>query len=266
MKNSQASGATQQRLNRQRLGILAKLEHWLELPMVILGAIWLVLVVIDLTTSYGARLQPVSDVIWVIFVIDFAVKFFLAPKKGLYLKKNWLTLIALALPALRVFRIARALRFLRIVRTGRGLRLLKVVTSLNRGMNAFGRIMRKRGFAYIMALTVIVTFAGAAGMFAFERDRGLESYGKALWWTAMIMTTMGSEYWPKTIEGQTLCLLLALYAFSVFGYVTAALASFFVDRDANQTRENKPSLGDLLAEIETLKREVRVATAELKKH
>jgi voltage-gated potassium channel len=46
------------------------------------------------------------------------------------------------------------------------------------------------------------------------------------------MTTMGSGYWPESAEARVLCLLLALYAFAVFGYVTAALASFFVGRDA----------------------------------
>ncbi len=40
----------------------------------------------------------------------------------------------------------------------------------------------------------------------------------------MIMTTMGS--WPQTPEGRVLCLLLAVYAFAVFGYVTAMLAAF----------------------------------------
>jgi voltage-gated potassium channel len=49
----------------------------------------------------------------------------------------------------------------------------------------------------------------------------------------MIMTTMGSQYWPETAEGRVLCLFLALYAFGVFGYVTAALATFFVGRDAD---------------------------------
>ena len=94
--------------------------------------------------------------------------------------------------------------------------------------------MRRRGFGYVAVLTVIVTFAGAAGMYAFERDApggGFDSYWTALWWTAMVVTTMGSEYWPKTPDGRVLCLLLAIYAFSVFGYVTAALASFFVGRD-----------------------------------
>ena len=71
---------------------------------------------------------------------------------------------------------------------------------------------------------------------------------------------MGSEYWPKTVEGQTLCLLLALYAFSVFGYVTAALASFFIDRDATATRQDTtPTLAEVLREIETLRRDLHLA-------
>ena len=48
----------------------------------------------------------------------------------------------------------------------------------------------------------------------------------------MVMTTMGSQYWPETVEGRVLCVFLALYAFAVFGYVTATLATFFVGRDA----------------------------------
>jgi voltage-gated potassium channel len=60
----------------------------------------------------------------------------------------------------------------------------------------------------------------------------LNDYGTALWWTAMVMTTMGSDYWPQTAEGRVLCMLLALYAFAVFGYVTAMLATFFIGRDA----------------------------------
>jgi len=86
----------------------------------------------------------------------------------------------------------------------------------------------------VLALTVMVIFAGAAGMYAFENGApgGLNSYGEALWWTAMVMTTMGSQYWPQTFEGRVLCVFLALYAFAVFGYVTATLATFFVGRDA----------------------------------
>jgi voltage-gated potassium channel len=101
-------------------------------------------------------------------------------------------------------------------------------------MRALGATLQRRGFGYVVALTVLVLFAGAAGMYAFENESagGLDSYGEALWWTAMVMTTMGSQYWPQTFEGRLLCFFLALYAFAVFGYVTATLATFFVGRDA----------------------------------
>ncbi|MFN7146641.1 MAG: ion channel, partial [Myxococcota bacterium] len=62
-------------------------------------------------------------------------------------------------------------------------------------------------------------------------------YATALWWTAMLLTTMGSETWPRTAEGRVLCLLLAVYGFAMFGYVTAALASLFVRADRSGERE-----------------------------
>ena len=149
-----------------------------------------------------------------------------------------MTALSLLVPALRAVRIVRGLRVLRLARATRGLRLLRVVSSLNRGMSALGDSLSRRGFAYVVALTLLVTVAGAAGMYAFESPPtgGLTSYGEALWWTAMIMTTMGSAYWPQTVEGRVLCVFLSLYAFGVFGYVTATLATFFVGRDAETTR------------------------------
>ena len=111
---------------------------------------------------------------------------------------------------------ASAVRSLRLARAGRGLRLIRVFSSVNRGMRALGASLSRRGFGYVIALTAVVTFAGAAGMFAFENEMpgAPRSYGAALWWTAMIMTTMGSEYWPQTVEGRVLCVFLALYAFA----------------------------------------------------
>ena len=102
---------------------------------------------------------------------------------------------------------------------------------------------------------MIVLFGGAAGMYAFERNAegGLQDYGTALWWTSMILTTMGSEYWPRTFEGRLLCIVLALYAFAVFGYVTATLASFFIGRDAQE----KPGEIAGKKQVEELKAEIR---------
>jgi voltage-gated potassium channel len=88
------------------------------------------------------------------------------------------------------------------------------------------------------------------------------SYGGAFWWTSMIMTTMGSQYWPQTIEGRVLCVFLALYAFAVFGYVTATLATFFIGRDAENTEAEiggAREIIELKAEIAALRRELRAS-------
>jgi voltage-gated potassium channel len=124
--------------------------------------------------------------------------------------------------------------------------------------------MGRHGFGYVMALTAIVTLVGAAGMYAFEGPGGgpggLATYGESLWWTAMVMTTLGSGYSPQTVEGRLLTLLLALYAFAVFGYVTAALASFLVGRDAeNPSAEvaGSQELRDLREEVAALREELQ---------
>ncbi|HWQ55640.1 MAG TPA: ion transporter [Bryobacteraceae bacterium] len=194
----------------ERHEILQFVESWLELPMVILGIAWLVLLIVDLTLGLSPFLENAGLAIWAVFLVDFLLRLWLAPKKWTYIKSNWLTAIALAVPALRVIRALRAIKALQAARAVRGVRFLRVVGSLNRGMRTLHRTMSRRGFGYVLLLTLMITLVGAAGMYGFERppDGRLADYGTALWWTAMIMTTMGSDYWPQTPEGRLLCLLL----------------------------------------------------------
>ena len=232
--------------------------------MVVLGFVWLGLLALELTRGISAALETLGTAIWLLFIGDFCFRLALAPEKWPYVRRNWLTAVSLLVPALRVFRFARVVRLLRVGRAARGLRLLRVVTSLNRGMRALGQTMGRRGFGYAVVLTIIVVFGGAAGMYAFENGnadgRGLHDYPAALWWTAMMITTVGSEYWPQTVEGRVLCLLLALYAFAVFGYVAATLSSFFIERDAASEQAELAgarSIGELRQEIAGLRADVR---------
>jgi len=221
---------------RTRFRLLRRVEARLELPMVLLGALWLVLLIVELTQGLTPALEVLGTGIWAVFILDFLLKLIIAPHKLAYLRSNWLPLIALLVPALRVLRIGRALMLLRVGRAARTVRLVRLVTSVNRGMSALGTTMSRRGFGYVLALTCMVTLASAAGMYAFEKNSGLDSYSTALWWTAMMMTTAGSDYWPKTPEGRVLCFLIAVYAFAIFGYITATIATFFIGRDAEDQR------------------------------
>ena len=133
------------------------------------------------------------------------------------------------------------------------MRVIKIVSSLNRGMRSLAATMKRRAFGYVMILTIVVTFAGAAGMYSMEKGTpGFENYGLALWWTAMRVITAGSEAYPLSPEGRVLAFILALYGYAIFGYVTATLATFFIGRDAEEKDTPVAGAGD----IQALKKEI----------
>ncbi len=205
-----------------------------------------------MSAELSPLLSSVSWLIWGLFVAHFLLEFVVAPRKTVYIRRHWMTALSLVLPALRAFRVLRVLRLVRLAPTSRSIGLLRLVTSLNRGMTAVSRLLQQHAVGYVIAITALVLFAGAAGMYRFERPtshgeasidqvvssgQGLETYGDALWWTGMILRTMASEYWPKTPQGRILCWLLAVYAFSIFGYITATIASFLIGQEKTRDRE-----------------------------
>ncbi len=186
----------------ERLQTLNELDDWLRRPMLALSFAWLVLVVAELAWGTSRLLEVFGTAIWVIFLLEFALRIALAPDKLAFLRANWLSALALLAPALRLVRVLRVLRFARL---GRGLRLFRIVGTANRGMRTLRASMGRRRLGYVLALTCFVALLGAGGMLAFEPasevEGGFTSYADALWWTGMLLTSLGSEFWPRTLEG-----------------------------------------------------------------
>ena len=234
---------------------LEQLDDWLRAPMIVLSLAWLAIVVAELTVGASELLGVFGTLIWIVFIAEFALRLTLAPDKSIFLRKNWLTVLALIVPALRLF---RALAVFRAARALRGLRLVRIVGTANRSMNALKSTLRRRGFGYVVALTLAVVALGAAGMLSFE-EGAFEDYGHAFWWTGMLVTTIGSDYWPVTLEGRVLSALLALYGLAVFGYIAATFASFFIGRDAQAPEGEVAGAAELKAlrdEIAALRRDL----------
>jgi voltage-gated potassium channel len=251
-------------LDQERSEILQQLDNWLETPMLVLGIIWLGLFVIELVWGLNPLLEALGIAIWIAFIVDFCIKFLIAPRRMAYLQHNWLLVFSLFIPALRTLRILRIIQPLQSVHAVRGLQLLQVMTRTNKGMRMLAISIGRRGFGYVIGATMIVTLIGAAGIYAFEHEspigNGINNYAAALWWTAMVMTTIGSDYFPKTAEGRVLCFLLSLYAVGVCGYVTATLATFFVSQDAESEateRVETTSIQALQAEITALRADIQ---------
>jgi voltage-gated potassium channel len=249
-------------LQSERWRTLKHLDEWLQTPMLLLSLTWLALIVVDLTVGTSPLLDVFTTIIWIVFIAEFIVRWLIAPKKRAFLKRNWLTLIALIVPALRLFRA------LAIFRAARGLRLLRIVSSANRSMRALQSTLRRRQFGYVTLMTMLVIALGSAGMLSFEPageiQGGFSSYWDALWWTGMLLTTIGSQFWPVTTEGRVLAFLLSLYGLAALGYLTATFASFFIGRDAEEDAgpvAGAAELQALKAEVAALRRAIESANA-----
>ena len=72
----------------ERRDALADLEAWLRTPMMVLSALWLALVLVELTWGSSALLESFGVAIWVVFLAEFALRLWLAPEKGEFLRRE----------------------------------------------------------------------------------------------------------------------------------------------------------------------------------
>lgn len=236
---------------RERWALLHQIDEITEVPFVVLSFIWMGLLILELARGLTGFLPTLVLIIWGLFILDFVIEFIIAPKKLSYLRASWLTAVALVIPAFRIFRIFPALRLLRATRFLRSTTLLRLLTSTNRGLKAVRFSLGRRGFGYAVLGTIMILFVGAGGILQFENPgalqragydntNGIQSYGDAVWWTAMVITTFGSDYWPQTSEGRLLTVILSVYSVAIFGYVTATIASTFVSSDIAAKGKEEP--------------------------
>jgi voltage-gated potassium channel len=250
----------------ERWELLGHIQALLEPVMVVLGLIFLVLLFIDYGgvvtgTEQELLLSRTMLIIWGIFLTDFLLRLTVAPDKFSFVKVNWLTIISLALPFLRPVRALRALRAVRSIN------LVRLLGGVNRGMRIVRRVSRGHQFAYVGGLTILVVIAGAVGVWFFDRGAAgatILTFGDAIWWSSTLITTVSNEQYPVTTEARILALLMRIYAVSVFGFITATIASYLVgQRFRPHATEDAPDL-DLDEQLASLRRELQSLRQELR--
>lgn len=234
----------------------ARLGAWFDIVLSLLAILMLALILAELTltlpepwTSYVIEGQVA---IWAIFVAAFAFELALASSKTRYLRENWLVALSLAVPALRVFRVARALRVLRGTNAVRGLGTARVAAAFRRSARVVGDFARASQFAYLLGLAVLVTFSAAGLVFFLERgqpDATIDSPGAALWWAASLITTVSAPLEPVTWEGRFIGILLRIFGVAVIGYLTARIAVFLLARGPGE-REEPTDVNDQVRRLE----------------
>jgi voltage-gated potassium channel len=266
-----SSRATRKAIERdERFELLHHVQSVLEPLMAALGLLFLGLLLLDYGSfEWGWLSESAIDwalqAIWVVFLIDFVLRLIIAPAKVAYLKANWLTVISLALPFLRPLRAFRAIRAVRSIS------LVRFLGGINRGMRVLRRVTRGAQFAYVGILTVLVALAAAVGAMFFENgyaDSPIQGFGDAIWWSAAMVTTINNEKYVVSPEARTLAILLRIFAVSVFGYITASIATYLIgasppsDAQRDESEALRTEITGLREEIAALRRAVAGIAAD----
>ena len=244
-------------------GFLTKLPRKLERPMLLLSFVWFLVIIIELVNGMSPVLQSLGTVLWALFVVYFGLRLAIAPNRSILLKRNWLFLLAILVPVLRLIPHLQSYPLARALTATFGMQVIWMFASADQGLRSLRRTVGRRGTGYALTLTAVVILAGAAGMLHFENTaadlQGIHSYPKALWWTAMQITNIGSGYRPVTVGGHVLCLGISIFAVAIFGYLTALFAAFFIGQDAADPKSEMPnqtSIHQLAAEVALLRKAI----------
>ncbi|MBI2518544.1 MAG: potassium channel family protein [Opitutae bacterium] len=224
---------------------------YLELVVLVLSLLSLASLTVELLLPLDPEtlqfLRRMDDLVCVVFLIDFAVHFWLAPSKTAFLKWGWIDLLS-SIPELEVLRWGRVFRVLRILRAIRSLQELNAHLFEHRPRGTFGLV----GLLSLIA----VMFATIA---VFELERGVPNAnihhpGDALWWAFATITTIGyGDHYPVTFAGRIVAVLLVVFGLSLFSTFTAYVASFFLEK--TQLKE-ETEIHHLIHEVRRLREKI----------
>jgi voltage-gated potassium channel len=106
----------------------------------------------------------------------------------------------------------------------------------------------------------VVTIVYAASLAVLDVERHapgaqITSFGDALWWAISTVTTVGyGDLTPVTFGGRLIAVALMIAGISLLGVVTATLASWIVERVAEEDDANRAATA---RQIEELRDEIR---------
>jgi len=230
---------------------LQRWERHSEWPLAAAALIFLVLFSVEVLARPQGReahvLWLVDWIIWGVFILDYVVRLCLASNRWRWFLHHLLDFAIVALPLVRPLRL---------------LRLLILIELLQR---AVGDAFRGRIVVYTVSGVVLLIYTSSLAVFDKERylpRATINSFGKAIWWSITTVTTVGyGDVYPVTNTGRVIAVLLMIGGISLVGVVTAALASWIIQRVAE---EESLSQAATVAHIEELRSEIRGLAQELR--
>ena len=208
-------------------------------------AVWL------LTLPSTPAVERASQAIWVVFVADYAWRLARARDRRRFVREHVIELVAI-LPW-DWFRIARVLRLVRLLRAG---------IWFWRATRELRAIARQNGLGYVLVTASALVVLG--GLVLRLVEPGIQSYGEALWWAIVTVTTVGyGDIAPRTPAGRVVAVVLMLVGIGVIGMLTSSLASYFLGAHQRAGHPTIEHIREWLADWEKMSRTERRQLAAL---
>ncbi|MEV0379689.1 potassium channel family protein [Nonomuraea sp. NPDC050643] len=180
---------------------------------------------------------------WILFTADYLIRVALAPRRLRFLIRNIPALLVVLLPLLRPLWLLRALLLLHVIAERVQLPL------------------RLRAVVYVSGTALFMAMVGSIAVLDVERgdpDGNIKTIGDALWWSLATMTTVGyGDRFPITPEGRLVAAGLMIAGIALLGVVTAAIASWFVERferTAAMERRTEAEMAQIATELAELRK------------
>ncbi|ENM5727079.1 TPA: potassium channel family protein [Vibrio mimicus] len=222
-----------------RKKLLEKVENTTETPMLVLSVIYVVVALLpDIAVLSPEDLEFLDGLLWIvwgIFATELLVKIFVSPKPLQYMVQNWPDVLIVAMPFLRP------------------LRFLRILLVLPKAWRQTRSVLRQKTFSFIGLTSLSTVLLSAAFVYLVEKGTPspINSYSDALWWAMSTITTVGyGDMYPVTGFGRGVAVFLMLTGITLFGLLTASVASFFVEDDT--AKKDHVTINTLLEKSEQL--------------
>ncbi len=218
-----------------------RLEERIGPAMAWLAVVFALIVVLeiaadDLSPATSTAVRVAGWAIWGVFVAEFALRLWLAPRRVRFLRRNVLTVVALAVPFLRV------LTLLRLARLGRVLPAARVLSSGYRVAGTARRLLRSR-LAYLGGVGSLAVLAIAELAFLFERhaaEPAFDSFPEALLWSAGVVLGMQGDPVPSSTGAHLAMLAGFAVGLVIIASLAGALGAFLLESHTER-REAGPA-------------------------
>jgi len=181
---------------------------------------------IKLPVEVARVLVIIDDLICIVFLFDFAQRFYKAENKLEFMKWAWIDLIS-SIPTLVFLRLGRTLRLIRLLRILRAFRSIKHLAHHVFKSKTQGTLTT----AAVIAILMVIFSSIAILQVEHDPHSNIKTAEDAIWWAYVTITTVGyGDKFPVTGEGRIIAALLMTVGVGLFGTFTAFMASWFIEK------------------------------------